>query len=269
MLLHKTAPNLEESLERVMLDDDFRHMAESIATDQIYQLIELLNKTQQEMRWTNNPRIFLEVAIVKLCQIEHQHAEKLPSAQNSQLIARIEQLEHELEQLKAHGVTVTQEAASVPQKPAHRPTRKGFQPAVGKINEILKNATKNDLNQIKGKWGDMRARIMKSHAALLNEAEPVAASATAFILKFKHEIHCQMAMDKNSFLNEVSSVLYELTGKKLIILGVPEDQWLTIRENFLSNQHIDDEENSESIQEEPHISEAKNLFGAEFVEIID
>jgi DNA polymerase-3 subunit gamma/tau len=269
MLLHKTAPNLEESLERVMLDDDFRHMAESIATDQIYQLIELLNKTQQEMRWTNNPRIFLEVAIVKLCQIEHQHAEKLPSAQNSQLIARIEQLEHELEQLKAHGVTVTQEAASVPQKPAHRPTRKGFQPAVGKINEVLKNATKNDLNQIKGKWGDMRARIMKSHAALLNEAEPVAASSTAFILKFKHEIHCQMAMDKNSFLNEVSSVLYELTGKKLIILGVPENQWLTIRENFLSNQHIDDEENSESIQEEPHISEAKNLFGAEFVEIID
>jgi DNA polymerase-3 subunit gamma/tau len=269
MLLHKTAPNLEESLERVMLDDDFRHMAESIATDQIYQLIELLNKTQQEMRWTNNPRIFLEVAIVKLCQIEHQHAEKLPSAQNSQLIARIEQLEHELEQLKAHGVTVTQEAASVPQKPAHRPTRKGFQPAVGKINEILKTATKNDLNQIKGKWGDMRARIMKSHAALLNEAEPVAASSTAFILKFKHEIHCQMAMDKNSFLNEVSSVLYELTGKKLIILGVPENQWLTIRENFLSNQHIDDEENSESIQEEPHISEAKNLFGAEFVEIID
>ncbi|CRK85334.1 DNA polymerase III subunit gamma/tau [Neobacillus massiliamazoniensis] len=269
MLLHKTAPNLEESLERVMLDDDFRHMAESIATDQIYQLIELLNKTQQEMRWTNNPRIFLEVAIVKLCQIEHQHAEKLPSAQDSQLIARIEQLENELEQLKAHGVTVTQEAASLPQKPAHRPTRKGFQPAVGKINEILKNATKNDLNQIKGKWGDMRARIMKSHAALLNEAEPVAASSTAFILKFKHEIHCQMAMDKNSFLNEVSSVLYELTGKKLIILGVPEDQWLTIRENFLSNQHIDDEENSESIQEEPHISEAKNLFGAEFVEIID
>ena len=70
MLLYKTAPNLEESLDRVLLDEEFRQLAETVPYDQIYQLIELLNKTQQDMRWTNHPRIFLEVAIVKLCQTE-------------------------------------------------------------------------------------------------------------------------------------------------------------------------------------------------------
>ena len=74
MLLYKAAPNLDESLERVMLDDDFQSLATSSSPDQIYQLIDLLNKTQQEMRWTNHPRIFLEVAIVKLCQIERSSA---------------------------------------------------------------------------------------------------------------------------------------------------------------------------------------------------
>jgi DNA polymerase-3 subunit gamma/tau len=267
MLLYKTAPNLEESIERVMLDDNFRKIAEAIPTEQIYQLIELLNKTQQDMRWTNHPRIFLEVAIVKLCQIEvHHDSEHLPAGQISQLISRIEQLENELQQLKASGVTVTKDEATALQKPAQKHSRKGFQPAVGKINEVLKQAKKNDLNLIKGKWGEMRARLMKSHAALLNEAEPVAASSTAFILKFKHEIHCQMAMDNSKFIETIMAALQELTGKRLLLLGVPEEQWLEIREGFLSH-HTGEADNQQ--KEEPHIAEAQKLFGVEFVEIID
>ncbi|WP_342433781.1 DNA polymerase III subunit gamma/tau [Neobacillus sp. FSL H8-0543] len=270
MLLYKTAPNLEESLERVLLDNEFRDMAEKVPYEQIYQLIDLLNKTQQDMRWTNHPRIFLEVAIVKLCQTETKQTEQAPSGQINQLLSKIEQLEHDIQQLKVHGLAVAQEAPSQVQKSAPRTSRKGFQPQVGKINEVLKSATKNNLNQIKGKWGEMLAKLMKSHAALLNEAEPVAASENTFILKFKHEIHCQMAMDNNRFIETVTQALLELTGNRYLMLGVPEENWLSIRESFLSNQHTDEGEASVSKpEEEPHIAEAKNLFGAEFVEIID
>ncbi|MDQ0202239.1 DNA polymerase III subunit gamma/tau [Neobacillus ginsengisoli] len=270
MLLFKTAPNLEESLERVMLDDDFLRMAESIQTAQIYQLIDLLNKTQQEMRWTNHPRIFLEVAIVKLCQLEVRQTELPQTDQVLQLISRIDQLETELQQLKAGGVTINRESAPPAQKPAQRTSRKGFQPAVGKINEVLKQATKSDLNQIKSKWAEMLTRLMKSHAALLNEAEPVAASSNAFIVKFKHEIHCQMAMENSRFIETMTTALNELTGRRFSLLGVPEEQWMSIRESFLSTQHADEGASGENKQEEePHISEAKKLFGAEFVEIID
>jgi DNA polymerase-3 subunit gamma/tau len=270
MLLFKTAPNLEESLERVMLDDDFLRMAESTQTAHIYQLMDLLNKTQQEMRWTNHPRIFLEVAIVKLCQMDVKQIEQPQTDQVLLLISRIEQLEIELQQLKAGGVTVSQESAPSAPKPAQRASRKGFQPAVGKINEVLKQATKSDLNQIKSKWAEMLTRLMKSHAALLNEAEPVAASSNAFIVKFKHEIHCQMAMENTRFIETMTTALNELTGKRFSLLGIPEDQWISIRESFLSTQHADEGESGENKQEEePHISEAKKLFGAEFVEIID
>jgi DNA polymerase-3 subunit gamma/tau len=271
MLLYKTAPNLEESLERVLLDDDFRTMAEAIPTEQLYQLIDLLNKTQQEMRWTNHPRIFLEVAIVKLCQLEVKQTVESQPLLIEQLSSRIEHLEHELEQLKAHGVAVKQQdPAKVSQKSAQRTSRKGFQPAVGKINEVLKNATKDDLNQIKSKWSEMRSKLMKSHAALLNEAEPVAASSIAFILKFKHDIHCQMAMDNTIFIETLTIALKELTGKGSLVIGVPEDQWLSIRENFLnSHQGEDGDGTMMKKEEEPHIAEAKKLFGAEFVEIIE
>ena len=60
MLLYKAAPNLEESLERVMLDDDFQSLADGIEQEEIYEIIDVLNKTQQEMRWTNHPRFFLK-----------------------------------------------------------------------------------------------------------------------------------------------------------------------------------------------------------------
>lgn len=271
MLLFKTAPNLEESLERVMLDDDFRIMAETISMEQIYQLIELLNKTQQEMRWTNHPRIFLEVAIVKLCQMEVKHTAQAQPAQFDELITRIGQLETELQHLKANGVAATpQETAPQAQKSAPRSSKKTFQPAVGKINEVLKQATKSDLNVIKSNWSELRSSLLKSQAALLNDAEPIAASSTAFIIKFKHEMICQMAMNRADFLDAVIAALYKLTGIRFILLGVPEDQWLPIRESFLNSQQGEEGDISESTkEEEPHIAEAKKLFGAEFVEIIE
>ncbi|MEO2077891.1 MAG: DNA polymerase III subunit gamma/tau [Bacillus sp. (in: firmicutes)] len=272
MLLYKTAPNLEESLERVMLDDEFRQMAEAVPVEQIYEYIDFLNKTQQEMRWTNHPRIFLEVAIVKLCQMEGIEREAKQPANVDHLLSRIEQLENELQQLKTSGIAVSQQdAPPQQQKVAQRASRKGFQPAVGRINEVLKIATKNDLNQIKGNWGEMRSNLIKSHAALLNDAEPVAASADAIIIKFKHEMICQMAMDRRDFQEAVTATLQKLTGKRFVFLGVPEEQWGPIRESFLNSQHGEEGEDSEtkSKEEEPHISEAKKLFGAEFVEIID
>lgn len=273
MLLYKTAPNLEESLERVMLDEDFRQLAETIHVEQIYQLIDLLNKTQQEMRWTNHPRIFLEVAVVKLCQTEVKPSVSVDSAPIGQLLARIDQLESELQHLKENGIVpAAQEAAPQQHKQAQRTSKKVFQPPVGKINEVLKLATKNDLNLIKANWGEMLSSLLKSQAALLNDAEPIAASSAAFIIKFKHEMICQMAMNRTDFLEAVTSSLLKLTGKRLQLLGVPEDQWMPIRESFLNTQHSEDGTSigGESVkEEEPHIAEAKKLFGADFVEIID
>jgi DNA polymerase III subunit gamma/tau len=269
MLLYKTAPALEESLERVLLDDDFRQIAEQITAEQIYQLMDILNKTQSEMRWTNHSKILLEVAIVKLCQME-KPIQQDATSDLGELLTRIDQLEQELRELKTNGVATQQEAGPSVQKPSPRTSRKSFQAPVGKINEVLKHATKTDLVQIKSRWGEMLSKLMKSHSALLNEAEPVAASATAFIIKFKHEIHCQMAMDNNRFVEKVGSIFQELIGKKLAVIGVPEDQWQTIRESFLnSHQTTEGEESQVKDEEESHIVEAKKQFGAEFIELID
>ncbi|HYK75053.1 MAG TPA: DNA polymerase III subunit gamma/tau, partial [Pseudoneobacillus sp.] len=274
MLLYKAAPNLEETFERVMLDAEFQELAEKITSSQIYQLIDILNKTQQEMRWTNHPRIFLEVAIVKLTQTEAKEESGSTSAEVGQLIAKVNQLEKELKFLKENGSVIQQESVQAAQpKTQQRSNRKGFQAPVGRINEILKHATKPDLQQIKGQWGQLIAKLvqnqMRSQAALLNDAEPVAASQESVIIKFKYEIHCQMAMENSRFVEAISHTLYELTNNTMSIVGVPEDQWLSIRESFIHDQQSDPDQTNEQQEEEPFIAEAKKLFGSELVEIKD
>ena len=68
MLLYQTSPQLEHMLERVIVDDQFRKLSEEMQPEAIYEIIHTLSKGQQEMKWTNHPRIFLEVVMVQLCQ---------------------------------------------------------------------------------------------------------------------------------------------------------------------------------------------------------
>ncbi|MCS0656437.1 DNA polymerase III subunit gamma/tau [Cytobacillus firmus] len=272
MLLYKAAPRLEESMERVMLDEDFQQLAREVEPEELYELIEVLNKAQQEMRWTNHPRIFLEVAIVKLCQLELRERPG-QAADIKPLMQQIEQLQHELAELKKNGIAVKDDGVPAVQKKPQRSSRKGFQAPVGKVNEVLKQATKNDLVAVKSRWGEMLNLLvqnqMRSQAALLNEAEPVAASETALIVKFKYEIHCQMAMDNAKFLDTLANVLFELLGKRLQLVGIPDEQWQSVREDFLRSQRDGDESGGSfgGNEEEPHVAEAVKLFGAELIEI--
>ena len=103
-----------------MIDDEFKSLASDIQQEEIYQLISELNKTQQEMRWTNHPKVFLEVAIVKLCQLETSPISNSQSVDINQLTNKINQLENEIRELKKHGVAVREEvqATTVQKKPA-------------------------------------------------------------------------------------------------------------------------------------------------------
>lgn len=273
MLLFKAAPNLEESMERVMLDEEFKELSTLIEQEEIYEIIDVLNKTQQEMRWTNHPRIFLEVAIVKLCQLE-KTAVSTSTSDIDKLLSKISQLEDQLEELKEKGIQVSGDSQTAAKPKPQRITRKGYQAPAGRINEILKEATKDNLNMVKGRWGEMLGRLaqkqMRSQAALLNEAEPVAASPSAFVIKFKYEIHCQMAMDNAAFLNTLTQLFEDLLGKKLQVIGVPEEQWVHLREEFIKGNKDDDSNQLVSEQDGEDdlvVSEAVKLFGDNLIEI--
>ncbi|KAB7704001.1 DNA polymerase III subunit gamma/tau [Bacillus aerolatus] len=271
MLLHKTAPNLEESLERVMIDEAFVTVAGKMELERLYEYIHMLNQTQQEMKFSNHARIYLEVALVKLCQPHTKPAASMPEVQ--QLIGRIQTLEKELQKLRSQPAQPSEQAEA--QTAAKRPNRssRGFKAPVPKIEKVLAEATKQDVQLIKSRWGEMldflNQRQMRSQAALLNDAEPVAASKEAFVLKFKYEIHCQMATENKQFMDSISSILQELTENLYQVVCVPEDSWLAIRQNFIKTQKTESTEQDNEQEEDPLIAEALKLVGEELLEIKD
>ena len=269
MLLYQVSPELSSSFERVMIDESFKSLAEQMEPEQIYSLIENLNKAQQEMKWTNHPRIFLEVMLIKLCQ--GTSTGTVSDSQVQQLQNQIQKLENELKAIKANGVTVKNETPSTPAK-VKQANKKSYKVPVGKVHQILKNATKQDLQAVKGHWAELLSTLasqnMKSVAALLNDSEPVAASSTAFVVKFKYEIHCQMTMENSQYTDYIASIMERLIGRSLAIEGVPDQQWKEIREGFLSTQQPDENDN-EPKQEDPIVAEARKLVGDELLEIKD
>ncbi|TXC78715.1 DNA polymerase III subunit gamma/tau [Metabacillus litoralis] len=271
MLLYQTAPTLEDVLERVSVDEQFIELSREIPSSAIYETIETLSKSQQEMKWTNHPRIFLEVAIVKLCQ-QSSAATQFDQEGYQSLLEKITNLQSELNTIKQQGLAAPQQR-SAGAEPKQRSMKSGYKTPEGRIQEILKVATRQDLEVIKSRWGELLELLKRqnkvSHAALLNDSEPVAASETAFILKFKFEIHCKMvAENNNNVRTNLEMILQEITGKTLEMVGVPEPDWVKIRKEFLQDQK-DDDNNQQSGEEDPLIAEAMKLVGNELIEIKD
>lgn len=278
LLLYKTAPDLEEILDRVLIDPAFQQMAESTPSSWIYEVIEQLSKSQQEMKWTHHTKIFLEMTLVKLCHEErplsHGVAGSIEEAQG--LLNRITKLESELSKLKEQGVPVRQGTEQVERE--RRPvksSRGGFKVPTGRIREMLKSATKHDLQQLKGRWGEVMEKLrqekISAHATLIN-SEPVAASDSAFVLAFKYEIHCQMAADnKNNVRDIAERIVLETLGKPLSMITVPEQDWESIKKEYIREQRdgSSHDETPSSNEEDPLITEAKKLVGEELIEIQD
>lgn len=269
MLLFQASPSLADSFERVLIDPQFKELSEIISRDTIYEMIESFNKAQQDMKWTNHPRILLEVALVKLCNT--QSAAQVDTGEVRQLLSKIERLEQQLQNLQRNGVAASSVERPKSQSKNQKMPKKTYKAPAGRIHQILKNATKPDLQMVKSRWGEVFEQLgnqnLKSLAALLSEAEPVAASEVAFVVKFKYDIHCQMAMENSRFTGAIAAITQQLTGRTMEMVGVPESQWQQIREEFISTQQLDTSEETNIQEEDPFIAEARKLVGDDLLEI--
>jgi DNA polymerase-3 subunit gamma/tau len=278
MLLYQTAPGLEEVLERAKVDDQVESIAKESSKEWLYYVIETLNQCQQEMRWSNHPRIFLELALVKISQEEKKSTSE-PISTDESLLKRIEQLEQELTTLKKQGVTAQSQEQPNTQAAGQR-TYQSQSPKVkastGKIKEMLKKASKQDLQRLKSQWGDImeKIRIEKVSAhAWLKDSEPVACSKDMFLLSFQHELHSQMAV-KDNIRSCVETVIGDTIGMSLTMMTILYDDWEQVKQSFIKEQRGSTDENEENKddkveQEDKIISEAIKLVGEDLVEIKD
>lgn len=290
LLLLKTDGTLEELLEFIAPEDKFLSLAEQFDASALYGFIDILAKTQQEMRFSHHTKIYLETALLKMAQFKA--TPQGPAVSDPEIEGKVAALESRLgqltQQLQGGGGASVQQTEQPRQRV--RPQGNQYNAPTGRIQEVLKTATKTDLQKVKSAWAISLSSLQKSHAALLADAEPVAANASAFVIKFKYDIHCQMVADNNVLVSLFTQKIASEVGVQFELLCIPEPAWVRLRENFIQENGLNQKNSGmgegdtatdladepsfmDEVQmmeaQDPIVTEAEKHFGKDIVEVIE
>ena len=258
--------------------------------DVLYKMIDIINDTLVSIRFSVNQSVHFEVLLVKIAEMIKEKPESVQTVattgiatepNNDVLLQRMEQLESELKTIKAQGVTTS----NTPQQ-TKRTTNKGGQSknafSMQQIAKVLDKANKDDIKQLKDHWEEVinhaKGNDMKSLVSLLQNSEPVAASETHVLIKFEEEIHCEIVNKDDEKRENIENVVCKIIDKTVKVVGVPADQWMKVRTEYLQNRKsstaTEGESNSQSstpevTEEVDVVQKAKDLFGESTVNVID
>ncbi|MDU4305218.1 MAG: DNA polymerase III subunit gamma/tau, partial [Enterococcus faecalis] len=220
LLMYQQAPKLLAE-KAGTLTEAFKELATQTPAEKIYQLIQILSDTQNEIRFTNNANIYLEVATVKLAKTVQPNKHNTPETANqggsaegnpelADLQNQIGQLKKELAELKKHGVTA-KEADAPRQQARPQAPKSSFRVPTERVYQVLNEATRTHLMNVKNVWEDLLQTLSVTQRAMLKASEPVAASPKGIVVAFDYEIVCARATDDEemqlAFNNNLSRLM--------------------------------------------------------------
>ena len=256
VLVYQQAPDLLDEMELGLMDDHFKPLSSDLAPDQIYRMIGVLNQTQQQLKQTSHPEIYLEVATVQMGQPAPAPATTADSSETvKQLTQQVQQLQQQLQSLQSAPV-----AAPKPRPAAKAPKKRHLNKA--KIYPILGAATKHDLNDLKNVWPDLLNILSVTKRAMMNISEPVAASADGVIVSFDYDILVERAMNDDDLMVELKKGLQQLTGKQPEIVLVQTDEWPVVRKQYLEENGAP-QAAAEKPAEAPVVKTITDMFGSD------
>lgn len=255
--------------------------------DTLYKMIDVINDTLVSIRFSVNQSVHFEVLLVKIAEMIKGEPENVQTVattsvasepNNEVLLQRMEQLENELKTLKSQGV-VANNAKPQAKKTASKGPQSKNAFSMQQIAKVLDKANKEDIKQLKDHWQEVidhaKSNDMKSLVSLLQNSEPVAASETHVLIKFEEEIHCEIVNKDDEKRENIENVVCNIIDKTVKVVGVPADQWMRVRTEYLQNrkQGTSAEENRTATTTSPEdvdvVQKAKDLFGENTVNVID
>ncbi len=257
----------------------------------LYQMIDIINDTLVSIRFSVNQNVHFEVLLVKLSEMVKEQPQTIQNVattsvasepNNDVLLQRMEQLENELKTLKTQGVT-TQTAQPAKPQPSNRGSKSKNIFSMQQITKVLDKANKEDIKLLKDHWEEVvdhaKNNDMKSLVSLLQNSEPVAASETHVLIKFEEEIHCEIVNKNDEKRENIENVVCNIIDKSVKVVGVPSDQWMRVRSEYLqnrksndgatSNDNDDEHQQATETEEVDVVQKAKDLFGENTVNVID
>ncbi|WP_302757859.1 DNA polymerase III subunit gamma/tau [Ligilactobacillus salivarius] len=285
LLLYQQAPEMVSDGELGLLDDKFKELSQQINVTQIYQIIDELNKQQENMRFSSHQSIYLEVLTVKLTQLsKNSEADRVSNVDLSQielLKQKIENLQRKVDSLSSNTIQI--EKNNEPRKQVRKNTTKGQKNVkinLSQVYSVLNNATRQSLNELKQVWPDLMNMLSVTQRAIMHVSEPVAASENGVVVGFEYAFLCQKALEDQELIDTLENGLDRLIGKVPSLVLIPVENWPEIRSNYLkqrkngavviaddTNEQSQDNDDQSTPTQPTIIQKAEELFGTDIVEI--
>ncbi|MBP3953670.1 DNA polymerase III subunit gamma/tau [Bacillus suaedae] len=269
LLLFKHAPQAGDLLERAKVDEHFQTFSSELQTEWLYATIESLNASQQEMKWSAHPKIFLELALMKIVNQQISKKQSIDVASSNEVVSlreKVEGLENIIQRLQKQGIqpAATEERQTSPQRKAKKvPTQTRV--ATARVMEILKEADKKSLQNVTAKWADVMERMKVKNVpghAWLSDSKPVAASKSTVVLAFQNEMHRDMMDTKfREILEQIFTETLQEQGSFITLLA---EQWEKVKEEFVTEKSSASGDETDSL-----IDEAVKLVGEDLIEITE
>lgn len=245
-------------------------------------MIDCINDTLVSMRFAINQQVHIEILIVKLTELvtrnRQQETQQEQPNQNisSDVENKIKQLEAQITQLSQNGVQPKAKPVENKQGVARKQSKHVF--SIRQIERVLDHANRDDLNLLKEKWQavieSVKQKDQRALVSLLLNSEPVAASEDHVLVKFDEDIHCEIVNKNDEKREHIESIVCEIVNKTVKVVGVPNSQWLQVRQQYIQSKKANptetkNEPEQENKEEADIVKKAQELFGEDTVHVTD
>jgi len=289
ILLAKVSPELEEVQERLAYDPHLAELAETLPMDRTVAQMDLLRTAVQEMKWVEQPRIFLELTLLKMWRVAQQDAEATQADSAAQRVPPSEgdsplaQLVQEVRQLRERVRQLESRLGDGSSMSGHSPVRVSSGGAVatgkkagdspnGALQRLLQESTPEWTRRVQERWEQVLRQVKQKRVfvhAWLVDGEVAAASREAVLLVFKTPIHRETT-EKPANRQLIEAVMREVLGEPATFLTVMQAEWEQLqREGMDSAATKADNETagqSPKPEDDPVVRKALEWFG-DLVEI--
>lgn len=267
LLLYKTAPELEEIQAKLISDKELSVAADGYTDENLYVIIELLNKYLSELRFTTQNRIILELALIRAARLfvnqEVEVEAQVAPAAKRESVAEFEPV------VKTKTVSAIEPQVPASKKKQYNHNGNGTIPdnmELSVYERLCKMANEDDeaeYERIKEEWAavleTLRQRRINIHAWFI-DGEPVCVADNSIVVAFKSVMHCDTS-NKSENLELIEEVVAQNLGSTYKIVNVMRRDWQQIVEPPLAVEETQEKSADELV------ADTISLFGEDVLEI--
>ncbi|MGC8256789.1 DNA polymerase III subunit gamma/tau [Leuconostoc mesenteroides subsp. jonggajibkimchii] len=295
VMLAEVAPNLIKTTAPLA---DLKALTIKLGTSRIQQMMVTLDDIQKQLLQTMQSDVYLELLTVKLSMPEPQQT--VPAKQSSNVIKEkpqnIDDIVKASKNTEVHEEQVVEPA--IEKTPVEVPDVENAEyedllvrTGQNVVFAVLIAAKRDALARVKNAWSDLLRQFNVTQQAMLTIAEPVAASEQAVVLAFDYPVLLEQALHDATLQNHLVQQLQSQNLPSELVF-ISQDEWTSDRASYVNKlktgetpqiqledvprvkaanlSAIPTKTPQESSNKELKIvSEAKELFGEDLVNIVD